>query len=290
MKLQKFPHGLTDQWSLGADINEYRDFIHSARTQNKTDLVVFNVLAGISEPIDPFGKITGDEPLFASSFEMYTAASPDILLVGLTLQTSERIPPQIDWNGMDVTPEAVRFQISHRREGSCFGPGVAWELARIITPSDYFSIIKSIQTELTFEDNALRWPRGDSGWHTRDLGGGSGQVEIGWCVKVESLSAIDVENAYQFRAFAPTVLANWVGEVPGIIHPEISPWNEMLFLWGEDHYVRLRCPSNSIVSLWVFQSGPLPGGGGVLSAAGMMKAQTQVVNSTRGFKNITEMD
>jgi hypothetical protein len=289
MKLQKFPRGLTHQWSLGADINEFREFIHSAQTENRLDLVVLNVLAGISEPIDPFMRVTGDEPLFASAFEMYTAASPDLLLVGALLKTSQRRPPQIDWLEMDKTPEAVKFQISHRREGSCFGPGAAWELARIITPCDHISIIKSIQTELTFEDNTLRWPRGDSGWHTRTLGAGIGEVDISWCIKLESLSAANIENPYQFRQQGILVLANWLNEIPGIIHPEIAPWNEMLFLWGTDHYVRLRCPSNSIVSLWVFQRAPALGGG-VLSAAGMLKAQTQIVNSNRAWGNISEMD
>jgi hypothetical protein len=289
MKLQKFPRGLTHQWSLGADINEFREFIHSAQTENRLDLVVLNVLAGISEPIDPFMRVTGDEPLFASAFEMYTAASPDLLLVGALLKTSQRRTPQIDWLEMDKTPEAVKFQISHRREGSCFGPGAAWELARIITPCDHISIIKSIQTELTFEDNTLRWPRGDSGWHTRTLGVGIGEVDISWCIKLESLSAANIENPYQFRQQGILVLANWLNEIPGIIHPEIAPWNEMLFLWGTDHYVRLRCPSNSIVSLWVFQRAPALGGG-VLSAAGMLKAQTQIVNSDRTWANISEMD
>jgi hypothetical protein len=289
MKLQKFPRGLTHQWSVGADINEFREFIHEARTENTIDMVVFNVLAGISEPIDPFMRVLGDEPLFASSFEMFTAASPDLLIVGELLQTSKRCNPQIDWLEMDKTPEAVRFQISHRREAGCFGPGGAWELARIITPSDHISIIKSIQTELTFEDNDFKWPRGDSGWHTRTLGAGIGDLDVSWCIKLESLAAINVENPYQFRAQAITVYADWLSEIPGIIHPEIAPWNEMLFLWGIDHYVRLRCPANSIVSLWIFQRAPVLGGG-VLSAAGMLKAQTQIVNSDRAWANITEMD
>lgn len=289
MKLQKFSRGLTDQWSLGADIHEFKKFIRLAQTENRLDLVVLNVLAGISEPIDPFMRVTGDDPLFTCAFEMYTAASPDLLLVGALLKTSQRKNPEIDWLEMDKTPEAVKFQISHRREGSCFGPGVAWELARIITPCDHISIIKSIQTELTFEDNTLRWPRGDSGWHIRTLGPGIGEVDVSWCIKLESLSAANIENPYQFRAQGIISFPNWLSEIPGIIHPEIAPWNEMLFLWGIDHYVRLRCPANSIVSLWVFQRAPVLGGG-VLSVAGMLKAQTQTINSESTFSNITRMD
>lgn len=289
MKLQKFPHGLIEQWSLGADIIEFKEFIHSARTENNVDLVLFSVLAGISETIDPFGRITGDEPFFSSSFEMFVAASPDILLTGLALNTTDRNCPEKDFMDMDKTPEAVKFQISHRREQACFGPTTAWELARIITPSDHMSIIKSIQTGLTFEDNAQRWPRGDSAWHMRTLAAGVGELDISWCVKLESLAAIDVENPYEFRAQAIISDPDWLSELPGVIHPEIAPWNEMLFLWGHDHYIRLRCPANSLVSLWVYFRGPALGGG-ALSASGMLKAQTQIVNSDRAFHNVTEMD
>jgi hypothetical protein len=289
MKLQKFSHGLTNQWALGADINEFRNYINSLKVDNTVDLVVFNVLAGICEPIDPFLKMTGDEPLFTTSFEMYEAASPDILLISMALQSLDRNLPEIDWMEMDRTPEAVKFQISHRREAGCFAPTTAWELARIVTPSDHYSIIKSIQTELTFADNTMRWPRGDSGWHTRTLGAGIGDLDVSWCIKVESLAAANVENPFQFRAQAIGMAANWLTEIPGIIHPEISPWDEMLFLWGRDHYVRLRCPANSLVSLWIYFRDPALGGG-ALSCAGMLKAQTQIVNSDRALNNISEMD
>lgn len=289
MKLQKFPHGLTSQWSLGANIDEYRAYIEDSVSDESTvDLVVFSVVAGICEPIDPFGRILGDEPLLMPSFEMFTAASPDLLLVSFALKTKPRKTPEIDWFEMDQTPEAVQFQISHRREQACFDPTTAWELARIVTPVDHYSIIHAIQTELTFEDNDIRWSRGDSAFHTRDFGGGIGQLDVSWAIKLESLDAVTNQNPYAFRAMAITTPANWLNEIPGSIHPEIAPWNEMLFLWGSDHFIRLRCPANSLVSLWIYFRDPALGGG-ALAAAGMLKAQTQIINSDRAFRNITRM-
>jgi len=290
MKLSKFPQGKTEHWSLSKTLPELMAYVNRVEVKKTRDLVLWNVIAGICEPIDPFLKYTGDAPLFNPTFEMFPAASPDLLLVGLTLKVNKRTEPKIDWMDMEKTPEAVKFQISHRREGGCFNPTVAYELARIITPADHFSIIKSIQTELTFEDNTLRWPRGDSGWHTRTFGAGVGEMEVEWAIKMESLRATDTETPYQFRSQAIFVANNWLSETPGIIHPEISPWEDMIFLWGDDHYVRLKCPANTLVSLWIYYRGPLPAGGGALSCAGMLKAQTQIASSARAFSNITEMD
>lgn len=289
MRLQNFPHGKTSHWSLGCNTLELEKYLADAVPEGQIDLVMMNVIAGICEPIDPFGKITGDKPFFNATYEMHSAASPDLLLVSLALKTVDRTVPQIDWMEMDRTPEAVRFQLS-QNVTPCFAAEYAFELARIVTPDNHYSIIKSIQTGLTFEDAAYRWPRGDSVWYTRQVDAGPpivGELHVEWAIKVESRQLISTLSA--FRVLPITVPANWLSEVPGIIHPEMEPWEQMLFLWGRDHYVRLRCPANSVVSLWIYFRTPV-GSDGAGEASGMLKAQTQICNSCRAFKNITEMD
>lgn len=287
MKLAKFPRGKTEQWFLGADTSELVNFLDGSVPEGQIDLILWNVIAGISEPIDPFLAVTGDEPLFAAAYEMYPAASPDLLLVGLALTTTKLTAPQIDWMQMDRTPEAVRFQLS-QHVTPCFGPDYAFELARIVTPDNHFSLIKSIQTGLMFDDPQFRWPRGDSMWHTRTLDIGPpvvGQLAVEWAVKIESLELISTLDV--FRVIPVTVPANWISETPGVVHPEIEPWQQMLFLWGCDHYIRLRCPPNSVVSLWVYF---ITSATGVEEASGMLKAQTQICGSERALRNIAEMD
>jgi hypothetical protein len=294
MHLRKFSHGMVDQWSMSTDVFGLLAFMDLAVDKLQMDLLTWNVLAGMSDAIDPFLEVTGDDPFFSSSFELFPAASPDILALGFVLNLNERSQIAIDWEALNDTPEAVKFQISHRWQRACFAPLSAWELARIITPTNSVSIIKSIQTELTFANVIYRWPRGDSSYHKRELdatpGSEVGSVDVQWAVKVESLENNPIPSTDGFRQQAIINVNQWLQETPGGPHPEIAPWEEMLFLWGADHYVRLRCPPNSVVSLWICFRGPIAKTTGTWACGGMMKAQTQMLSSCRTYHNMTEMD
>jgi hypothetical protein len=169
------------------------------------------------------------------------------------------------------------------------GGGAAFELARFITHKGETGLIKSIQTEINFESNDYRWPRGDSSWFKRELNPGVvGDVRVQWAIKIEG-NGNSEPNPSDFRVLTTTTPANWISEIPGMIHPEIAPWDEMLFLWGRDHYIRLRCPANCLTSLWVFAY-PNVNPTDVWTAGGMLKGQCQIEESEKTYCNMTRMD
>lgn len=293
--LKRYSHGKQDQWSIGTDVIGLQKHIEDCVPSGQLDLTLWNVLCGLSDPIDPFLEFTGDMPFCRTmSFELYPAASPVLLALSSVLKTVPLPQMEIDWRIPTDTPEAVRFQISHSWVPSCFVPTIALELARIITPHSHAGLINSIQTEVTFLDAQYRWPRGDSSYHKRQLdatpGSEVGALDLEWAMKVETLSRDPTPNRDEFRIQSVAVPARWLIETPGVVHPEIEPWTENIFLWGRDHYVRLKCPPGSIVSLWIYFVGPTQQLTGLWAVGGMLKAQMQTIESCRTFHNITEMD
>jgi hypothetical protein len=181
----------------------------------------------------------------------------------------------------------VRFQLSHKYWPCAGSNNVAYELARFITRKNEVGWIKSIQTELTFENNDLRWPRGDSIWFRRNLGVDEGEVDVTWVIKVEGLPIEDI-NPKAFRVLSGLSPTDWINEIPGDVHPEMDAWSEMLFLFGIDHMVHLRCPQSTLVSLWMFRHEDVTADG-VLGFSGMVKGFTQVMESDRTYENMTRV-
>jgi hypothetical protein len=292
MKLQRFSNGKVSRWALSGDQAALNDYMAKVVPQGQMALFSLNILAGISEAIDPFLEVTGDEPFAPFSWETFPAASPATIAIAMVLTEEPRPQIAIDWAQLEATPEAVRFQLSHNT-WDCFSTGIvhggAFELARFITRKNETGIIKSIQTSLNFESNDYRWPRGDESWFKRELDPGLvGDVHVKWAIKIENIGDV-APDPNNFRFINTTSLANWISELPGMVHPEISPWEEMLFLWGRDHYIRLRCPANSLTSLWVFaytNANPTD----TWTAGGMLKGQCQVEESERTYCNMTRMD
>lgn len=258
-------------------------------TGDDIDLNLFNAVcsADMVDEIDPFLDYTANDPYYAYSVEMTPFASPYEIAVAISLQLFDRPKMAIDWDSLDATPEALKFQITHNYR-PCLGPEVIYELGRFITRKNEVGIIKSIQTELTFENDDLRWPRGDSAWHQRTLGANEGGVNCIWLLTIESLPTTDVDpNA--FRNLVVTTPAEWLQRIPGVVHPEIQPWDKMLFLFGYDHGVHFRCPPSSVVSLWVYLQGPEPPTSGIQGFSGLLKGFTQVTGSDRTYENMTRM-
>lgn len=292
MNLQRFSNGKVSRWSLTGDLFSMNEYMNSQSFSGQMDLFTWNVLAGITEAIDPFLEVTGDDPYCPFIWETLPAASPFLLATGYLLTTQPRPQIEIDWEQLEATPEAVRFQIS-QKTWDCFktevAGGTAYELARFITHKNETGLIKSIQTEINFEDNAYRWPVGDSSWFKRELDPAVvGDVRVKWAIKIEGIG--DVEpSPTDFRIIATATPATWISQIPGMVHPEMSPWEEMRFLWGWDHYIRLRCPSNSLTSLWVFAY-PNVNPTGLWTAGGMLKGQCQIEGSEKTYCNMTRMD
>jgi hypothetical protein len=290
MSLRKFSNGKTDRWSIAGDTVSMNEYMTKEQDSDEMDLIKWNVFAGISEPIDPFLEILGNEEMNPFYWETFPAASPAMLAIAVLLGSSERPEIEIDWPQLDQTPEAVKFQISHNWV-DCFNPGFAYELARITVPGNEAGLITSLETELTFEDPSYSWPRGDSSYHKRLLdatpGSEVGDLHVQWCIKIEGLQLNPMMDSL-FRIVSSVGPVNWISKLPGIIHPEIGPWNENLFLLGKDHFVHLRCPANSVVSLWINYY-PTLVATGVWAAGGIMKAQTQVQESRKTFDNFARM-
>lgn len=236
--------------------------------------------------IDPFLEITGDDSISVFNWKIQNTLSPAKYEICRTLKTDKRPEIGIDWEQLNATPEAIRFQLSNNWI-DCSAPQTAFELARFVTRQNEVGLIKTIETGITFDPNDQRWPRGDSLWHTRALDVDVGEAPCRWCVKIESITEGEIDP-YQFRALGITVPANWLGEIPGMIHPELAPWDQMLFLWGADNAVRLRCPPGSLVSLWVYRE-PDATADGIRTLTGMFKGVTQIMDSPRTYENITRM-
>lgn len=289
--LRSVKNGKVSRWFLTGDVFSLNEYMNEVVPQGQLPLFTLNILAGITPAIDPFLEVTGDDYFNEFVWETFPAASPSMLAIATVLTEEPRPQIAIDWEQLEATPEAVRFQMSHYAL-ECFDAGIAMELARFITNRNETGLIKSIQTEITFESPDYRWPRGESVYFKRELdttpGSEVGDCRIQWCIKMESLGSTDPDPT-AFRINTLLTPANWISELPGMVHPEIAPWEEMLFLWGRDHYIRLRCPANSLVSLWVYCF-PQATQTGLWTASGMLKGQTQVQESERTYCNMTRMD
>jgi hypothetical protein len=285
MKLQQFSNGKVKFWGFGGGTEEMKSFL-TPRNENDFDLLHAICQADIADPFDPFLEVTGDDPIAPFVFFSTPFMSPDSIAVANALDSIPRPKMVIDWEQLENTPEAVKFQITHKH-WPCTGFNRAWEIGRFITRKNEVGLIKSLQTELIFENNDLRWPRGDSVWFQRNLGVDEGEVNVTWVLKIEGLPTGDIDPK-AFRVMNIATPANWISEIPGVVHPEMDPWSEMLFLWGDDHAVHFRCPQSSLVSLWIFRHEDLTADG-LEGFGGMLKGFTQVTESDRTYENMTRV-
>lgn len=289
--LRSVKHGKVSRWFITGDVFELNEYMNEVVPHGQMPIFTLNILAGITPAIDPFLEVTGDDPFDEFIWETFPAASPSMLAIATVLTEEPRPQIAIDWDQLEATPEAVRFQLSSKT-WDCFTETVAFEIGRFITRENETGLIKSIQTEIAFEPNDFRWPRGDSRYYQRELdatpGSEVGLCRIKWALKIESLGSTDPDPT-AFRVESLVSGATWISELPGMVHPELAPWEGMRFLWGHDHYVRLRCPANSLVSLWVYAYNQATTSG-LWVASGMLKGQTQIQESERTYCNMTRMD
>lgn len=284
MKLQRFGNRKTQWWGYGGDAGDLLSMLNVPGGQ-RPDPVECALNSSMVPFIDPFLKITGNRPLTTLPWEIHETLSPTQYDICKTLRCEPRPRIGIDWEQLNATPEAIRFQMSHRDQ-DCIAPEWAFEIGRFITKQNEIGIIKSIQTGITFESNDYRWPRGDSLWHTRDLDINVGQADIRWALTVESVQdgQPDPKNFRYIDLTAATTI--WVDNLPGSVHPELMPWQSMIFPWGADNEVRLRCPPGTLVSLWVFEPFTTYDPG-IRYCSGMLKGYTQIMGSDRTYENMT---
>lgn len=283
MQLRRFGNERDENWGFGGTASDLLSILNIGN-ENRDDPVDLCFQLSILPFIDPFMAITGDMPLTEFPYEWFETLSPAQYDVCKTLRCEPRPRIGIDWEQLNETPEAIKFQLSNQH-WDCIAPQTAFELARFITNQNEAGIIKSIQTGLTFEPNDQRWPRGDSQWHERNLAVDVGEAPCRWAIMIENMVDGQIDpNAFRI---IPIAAGSWfTSQLPGVVHPEIQPWDQMLFLWGIDHCIRLRCPPGSLVSLWCYRRADATDDG-VRSLFGMLKGYTQIMSSDRTYENFT---
>lgn len=286
MKLSRFSNGKTRYWGLAGDRADLNAYMMLWGQHDPIDLLEKNLITGIIDPIDPFLDVSANEPAFPFSFELLPGMSPGLIGASALLKTVDRPKIPIDWEQLNATPERLKFQLS-QKSWPCYGWERAYEIGRFVTEKNEVGLIKSIQTELNFNNNDLRWPIGDSLWYSRTLATApdEGGQPVAWCLKLETLPIGGLEPDY--RIAHVTTPAEWFREIPGVVHPEIEPWQRMLFLWGCDHDVHFLCPPNTAVSLWVYLFSTGVTETGIRTLGGMLKGYTQIMESPRTYENLT---
>lgn len=287
--MQRFTNFATDWWGFAGDTADMFALMHASGDESEIDLIDILCQCDIVQPTDPFLSISGDDPYYRFFVEIYPFPSYAVQLVLCTLELGGRPQIEIDWEQLNATPERILFQLTEK-QWHCSGSPRAYEIGRFVTERGRVGIITSIQTELTFTPNDLRWPRGDSSWMERELQtlpDEVGEVFVSWCVKIEALPG-ERPDPQAFRSPVITVPAQWFHELPGIVHPEIRPWSRMLFLHGSDHHVRLTCPPGTITSLWCYRYEDVTDDG-LDRIGGCVKGFTQIQESNRTYENITRV-
>jgi hypothetical protein len=284
--LYNLTRGKTRYWVLAAQYEDIERVQQLIPVQPTLDaLQTMRIIVGIQSVSDPFLQLTGDCRGFEPYIPVRRVPAPWLIYQSKLMTQSDFLKPLIDWNQVEHTAEALKPQINYK-SFSCFGDDMLYEIAKFITPPGHAGIIKSVQTSLTFQDNSLEWHRGDPRWMTRILGANVGEVIVNWALTIESLNPTNC-NAANHRIIPVTAPGTWTMDLPGVMHEDMPfPWREMLFLWGHDHAVHWRCPSNSVVSLWCMKF-LNNGDDGVRDMAGMLKGYIQITNSERTYENFS---
>lgn len=225
---------------------------------------------------DPWRQI---EP-YAFLWEGYQVLPPNALNALYHHHVIPRREYQIDFDQMWMTPERIYYQENARTRKSFDLPnGFAWnapyEIARFFTPQERIGVVRTMETMLTFNDDAIRWPKGDGTFHNRY------GVYTTWYLRIESQDPSNPLDPHFYRGplFPPD-------ELPGTAWNELPEWYEMRFLWGDYCPVYFITPPNSLLSLWIkfeIDSCDLA----VQNIAGRFTGYTQAQSNMRAFRNVT---
>jgi hypothetical protein len=122
MKLQRFSNGKVSRWALSGDQVALNHYMNAQSAMSQMPLFTLNIISGIGQAIDPFLEVTADEPFAPFAWETFPAASPSTIAISFLLEQTPRPRIAIDWEQLEATPEAVRFQLSHKT-WDCFTTG-----------------------------------------------------------------------------------------------------------------------------------------------------------------------
>jgi hypothetical protein len=187
---------------------------------------------------------------------------------------------EIDFDQMWQTPERIYYQENAKSRTSIdlplgFETNAPYEIARFFTPEQRIGVVRTMETSLTFYDDALRWPKGDGLWMTRY------NVACTWYLRIEPYDPTHPLDPYNYRG--PIVLPV---QIPGVAWRDLPQWVEMRFLWGDYCPVYFIVPPASLLSLWIsFEVGSAMTD--VREIAGRFTGYTQAQANDRARRNVT---
>jgi hypothetical protein len=225
----------------------------------------------ISPPNDPFAH---SDP-FAMIVEAGDVPDPRVERTLSEMHITKRREFEIDLDMLSMTPEVLQYVDNGRSFLLPNADALPYELARFYVPDNRIGIIKTIETDMAWDDPNIQWPRGDSLFMTRE------DVDVTWHLRLESLDPKSPVDPYSYRELIPPQF-----DLPGVPYPSLPHWDDMRFLWGTYCPVFMVIPPNTLMSLWIWFSAtscnlPLRNIGGRFT--GCLQAQS----SMRTYRNVT---
>jgi len=221
---------------------------------------------------DPFAQV---DP-FEMTLEGREVPDPRAFQTLERMHITKRNEYQIDLDMISDTPEAIEYvENAHTGLVANFNY-LPYELARFVVPENRVGIVRTLETDLSWDDPNIQWPRGDALFHERQ------DVDVRWYLKVESFDTKNPVDPYTYRGplVPPEV------EIPGTPFGPLPSWREMRFLWGSYCPVFFILPPNTLLSLWiVFHDGSC--NAPLRSASGRFTGMLQAQSSMRAYRNVT---
>jgi hypothetical protein len=226
----------------------------------------------LSKPRNPFAQVDPYEMVIEGQ-EIPDPRVPQCLL---GMKPTPRREYEVDLDQLCKTPEVIRYVENCNTEVVGNFQYLPYELARFVVPENQIGIVKTIETDMTWEDPTTTWPRGDCIYHERF------DVNVKWYLKVESFDVGNPVDPYSYRGplIPPEV------QIPGTPFGPLPVWREMRFMWGHYNPVFFVLPPNTLLSLWIeFQVGScnIP----LRSVSGRFTGMLQAQDNMKAFRNVT---
>lgn len=252
----------------------------------------YAVKSGILPPMpNPFAP---QKDPFVFEVQTFSVGDPRGVNMAKQMKSSPRKQFSVDWDQLERTPELMRFQDSaHTWHFSSACPGLQnHELAKFIVQKNEVGFVCNIQTGLNMMDDVFNqaaplgwdWPNGDPFYYTRQVlystaGPGYPAPVCMWHLRIERLDPLGMDPK-TWRTFPPDFL-------PGSPFEMLPQWDEMRFIYGQDHFVHFVVPENSLLSLWFQRLGDPLVDTPVRDISGILQGFTQAQGSPRTYENLT---
>jgi hypothetical protein len=227
----------------------------------------------LEPPIDPFLPV---DP-YQLILEGQETVDPRAVKALAGMEITPRRDPVVDFDMLAMTAEVMQYVDNAKTWEVANFNYLPYELARFVVPNNQVGIVRTIETDLTFDDVTLDFPeRGDCIYWERL------EAYFVWMLRVEHLDPKAPPNPYGYRGplIPPDV------QIPGTPYGNLPQWREMRFQWGKFNPVYIIIPENTLLSLWiVFENGScnVP----LRSVSGRFTGFRQSQASWKAYHNLT---